>query len=133
MQKVHLVLGYLGLIPFLGLAALDVYGFAMAEVLLLSYAVLILSFLGGVVWAMSLYYRLPALVAVVSNLAMLLAWVALGLHAWSGVLYLVAVLMLLLLLFEYWQLGDLYEEAFLRMRLTLTLVAALSLMVAAVV
>jgi hypothetical protein len=130
MHKVHFILGYLGLIPFIGLAGLSWWGWALADMILLSYAALIMSFLAGNVWAYSIEYKLHWSVALFSNGVMLLSWLALWLHAMPGILYWLAILMMVLIIVEYWQLGDVYESSFLKLRTILSLTAAVSLIVA---
>jgi len=46
--------GYSGLIPFFGLSLLSITGFEFAHQALISYAALIVSLLGGVIWSFSL-------------------------------------------------------------------------------
>lgn len=131
MQKIHAILGYLGLIPFIGLAGLHLYGWPMAEMILLSYSVMILSFLGGVVWMASLNFHAHWSQAVVSNLAMLLGWAALLLHSFPGVLYLVSALFALLVIYEFFTFKDQYPSEFMALRMRLTIVACVSMLVVA--
>ena len=126
-QPVHYVLGYAGLIPFIGLAAMQIAGWSMAQLLLLSYAALILSFLGGTIWTATLVYRLHWQVALFSNIMMLMSWLALAFHHVPGVLTWVATLLALLMFYEFWKLGSHYRLGLMKMRLILTLVAASSL------
>lgn len=57
----HRLLGYAGLIPFLGLTGLVLTHQANAEFWLMSYAALIFSFLGGVQWFATLHVaQLPS-------------------------------------------------------------------------
>jgi hypothetical protein len=130
-QKVHYTLGYLGLIPFIGLAALQAVGAVESSFYLLSYAALILSFLGGTLWTSSIAMSQGWTVAVVSNGAMLLAWAALIMRENPVVLIAVALLLIGVLIFERVQLGDIYHRNLLKLRLVLTLGAAFSLLLAA--
>ena len=126
-QPVHYLLGYAGLIPFMGLAALQIAGWSTAQLLLLSYATLILSFLGGTIWTATLIYRLHWQVALFSNVMMLLSWLALAFHHIPGVLTWVATLLALLMFYEFWKIGRHYQLGLMKMRLILTLVAVSSL------
>ncbi len=130
MQPVHSLLGYAGLLPFIGLAAMQIVGWPMAQILLLSYAALILSFLGGTIWTATLVYRLHWQVAVFSNIMMLLSWLALAFHAIPGVLTWIATLLALLMFYEFWKIGTYYHIGLMKMRLVLTLGAVSSLVAA---
>ncbi len=127
MQKVHHMLGYAGLLPFIGLAAAMVYGVKEAEFLLVTYAALIVSFLGGIVWMVSLSSEKHRLWAVTSNLAMLLAWVCVILREINVTLPLIAILLLVLQLLESRLLGDVFAQEYRTMRRRLTLIASISL------
>ena len=127
MQKVHLMLGYAGLIPFIGLAGAMIYGVKDAEYLLLTYAALILSFLGGIVWMAAMSANKHWSLAIISNLVMLLAWTSLIFRDISWSLPLIAILMVGLQLLETRYLKDVYSREFLTMRRNLTLIASLSL------
>jgi hypothetical protein len=130
MKQIHLILGYSGLIPFIGLSALTIYGWQPAQFLLLSYAALILSFLGGVVWMATIQAEKHWLIAVASNLAMLLAWLAVIFRNNPFSLPGVAALMLGLLWLESEYLQEQYTKAFFILRKHLTFIAALSILCA---
>lgn len=130
-QRVHYLLGYLGLIPFVGLAALQVAGVVNSNIYLLSYSALILSFLGGTLWSSSITLKLDWPVAVVSNLVVLFAWAALVFHQTPAVLGLMALLLIGLLVFEHIQLGRLYHSSLMRLRNILTIGSSASLVYAA--
>ena len=127
MKQIHLILGYSGLLPFVGLSALTIYGWEPAQFLLLSYAALILSFLGGVVWMATIQADKHWSIAVASNLAMLLAWVAVIFKNNPFSLPGVAVILLALLWLESEYLREQYTEAFFTLRKRLTIIAALSI------
>lgn len=131
-KPIHLLLGYSGLIPFFGLAYLHVGGWPMALPILLGYATLILSFLGGSLWMASIVFNLHCQAALFSNLIMLLSWVALMLHASQGILIMVSTLMALLLFFELWQVGNYYHKRYMKLRIGLTFGAIVSLVMASV-
>lgn len=54
MTPIASILGYAGLIPFVGLAVFNYLGYSEAKHFLISYAALIFSFLGGVQWMANL-------------------------------------------------------------------------------
>ena len=127
MQKVHLILGYAGLIPFIGLAILAIAGYEEASYFLLTYAALILSFLGGIVWMATIAAKKHWSLAVVSNVVMLIAWVAVIVSNTSWSLPLIGALMLGLLFIESRHLRSEYTDDFFRLRKYLTFIAAASL------
>ena len=131
MKHVHTILGYSGLIPFVGLSALTIAGQDGARWMLLSYGALILSFLGGAVWTRSLQENRDASMAIVSNVVVLLAWVALLLNQAIS-LVLLAVLFSLLFVYEKALLGQEYSAEYQRLRLILTTVVAIALLAAAI-
>lgn len=129
------VLGYSGLIPFFVLAVL-LFVFeddAMPATALLGYAAAILSFLGGIVWGRALagmtrYSLTTALgVAVLPALA---AWVALWVGGKEG-LILCGLAMLSVLAFDLSD--DPIPPWFRKLRIHLTIGAALATLVAAIV
>ena len=127
MQKIHSILGYAGLIPFIGLAILTWQGWPNAYFYLLTYAALILSFLGGVVWLATIQSNHHWLIAVASNVAMLLAWLAVIFHESGWALSLIAATMLAHFIIEKHYLRLAYDEAFFRLRKHLTYIAVLSI------
>ncbi len=73
-------LGYAGLVPFIGLAILSILVSAdeayRVEFFLLTYAAIILSFLGGVVWGRVMRKPNAGIALVISNAAALVGWIA---------------------------------------------------------
>jgi hypothetical protein len=128
MSFLHRLLGFAGLIPFLGLSLLAVTNIYPAEHLLIGYAALIYSFLGGVIWSFSLQNPVGH-TSVLSVSLMLWAWSWL-LMPISVALPLAAVSFALLPLYEHRYLKPLYPQAFMRLRWQLSVVAATSLSVA---
>lgn len=128
MQKVHIILGYAGLIPFVGLSILAISGYEDAEYLLLTYAALILSFLGGIVWMATITANKHWSLAVLSNAVMLIAWAAVvfGDSIWA--LAVIAVVMLGLLFIESRYLRSDYADDFFKLRKHLTVIAAFSIL-----
>ena len=132
MQKVHLILGYAGLIPFIGLAIMAIAGHDEASYYLLTYAALILSFLGGIVWMATIAAKKHWGLAVLSNAVMLVAWVAVIFSNTRWSLPLIGVLMLALLFIESRYLRQEYTDDFFTLRKYLTIIAAASLFSTAV-
>jgi len=128
----HFVLGYAGLLPFIGLLILMGLDYSPAAFWLLSYAALIYSFLGGVQWMATLNAsngQHKTLKQWVSVLVMLWAWLWLivpqmdwfilaGLSFWS------------LWIYERALFNETYAINFMKMRRNLSLVAGLSLLLA---
>mgnify|MGYP001077547725 CR=1 FL=1 len=129
MNPWHYVLGYAGLIPFVGLSVLVALDTPMAEGWLLSYAALIFSFLGGVQWMATLKAddtNNLTLKQVVSVSVMLWAWLWLIVpqvdwFIWAGLSF------WLLWVYERVTLMAFYSTAFMQMRRNLSFVAGLSL------
>lgn len=133
MSRTHQLLGYAGLIPFIGLALLNILGsYPDSSEWLLSYAALIFSFLGGLLWLVSMQYELPRHVPMVSVGLMLWAWCWLLWPTFNW-FWLAAWSFLGLWLYEKFYLASVYSPAFLRIRAHLSLIAALSLISAALV
>lgn len=126
----HHMLGYAGLIPFYGLAIMSWLGFLYAIDWLLSYAALIFSFLGGLLWYASVVENLPRQVVIISVSTMLWAWFWLlsPTHYW---LWLAALSFIGLHLYERKQLSDVYSTELMRLRGHLSYGAALALWLAA--
>ena len=129
MPRIYQVLGHAGLIPFVGLAIIAVMGWAPAQSMLMKYAALILSFLGGTVWMLAMQKQLHWSIAIISNLVMLLSWVVLMLFPPNIGLLALAILFSSFITFENQIMKPHYDEAYFRMRLVLTIVAVISLMV----
>lgn len=134
------VLGGLGLIPFVGLAALALLSGgslgALAMEALAAYGATILSFLGGVYWGFALARENAARSELVGRLLLgvlpqLLGWVAV-LIPFRGGQALLAVALLVWLLVERRAVAQgLAPPWFLHLRLPLTLAAAVTLAAAA--
>lgn len=129
MTAQHRYLGYGGLIPFVVLALASLLDSAHAPLFLLSYAALIFSFLGGILWGHSLKEAMPAHVSLVSVFCMLWAWVWLLMPAYNW-LWLAALSFVALWLYEWLLLRARLAPDFIRMRGQLSFIAALSLIVA---
>ncbi len=129
MQRIYMILGHAGLIPFVGLAIIAVTGWPPAQSMLMKYAALILTFLGGSVWMLAMQKQLHWSIAIVSNVVMLLAWVVFMLFPPNIGLLALAILFTSFLTFENQIMKPHYGEAYFRLRVILTIVAVLSLMV----
>lgn len=129
MKKHHQFLGYAGLLPFIILALGSMGASPHARIFLLSYAALIFSFLGGILWGLSVKQSLPAHASLVSVSCMLWSWLWLLMPAYNW-FWLAALSFAALWLYEWLLLGRYYDRDFLRLRGQLSLVAALSLVVA---
>lgn len=127
MQKIHQLLGYLGLIPFIGLSALHIYGWSPAYELLVTYSALIISFLAGVLWMAAMDRNLSLWLALLSNVVMLASWALLIINPGSGVLYAFTLLLITLLMVEKRQLKAHYPSRFYELRSRLTLIASIAL------
>lgn len=130
MRPIHSILGYLGLIPFIGLSALHISGWQIAYDILISYSALIISFLAGVLWMSSMQAKLSASYAVLSNLIMLASWAVLWGGQSFGGLYSFSLLFITLYLIEYRTLQPHYPVEFFTLRGRLTLIATISLLAA---
>lgn len=130
MSRLHTLLGYGGLIPFIALSILTVSGYSAAAGWLISYAALIFSFLGGLLWVASIKVPLPRQVAVVSVVLMLWAWCWLLFPAVNWFWW-AAWSFLGLWLYEKRFVADFYGAGLLHLRLQLSLIAALSLLLTA--
>lgn len=127
MTKLQRYSGYAGLIPFVGLSLLALSGYPNAEYWLLSYAALIYSFLGGILWQASLKDNLPPHVTILALGAMLWAWLWLLIPStyWHPV---AALSFIGLWLYERRYLQGSYIQGFLQLRCQLSTGAAASLM-----
>lgn len=133
MSRLHQLLGYAGLIPFIGLALINALGiFPSSGDWLLTYSALIFSFLGGLLWRVSMQNELPRHVPLVSVGLMLFSWCWLLLPIFNW-FWLAAWSFLGLWLYEKFYLTSVYSPAFMRLRGQLSLIAALSLISAALV
>lgn len=122
----HKVLGYAGLIPFIGLAVLIQFGYTDAKFMLISYAALIFSFLGGVQWMVSLQHALSTTRQVISVSVMLWAWLWLLLPELNW--FLIAGLSFWLLwVYERMLFIQQYPADFMVLRRNLSAIAGLSL------
>ena len=128
MTVIHKILGYLGLIPFLALSSLAIYGWSYANTLLISYSLLIVTFLAGILWSMTLKYHLSSWLAIFSNMVMLASWGLMLISDMHGIYYAISILFILVYLVETFTLKDLYPEGFYTLRSQLTLIAVLSLL-----
>lgn len=128
MNKIHQVLGYLGLIPFVILSALNIYGWQYADNLLISYSLLIVTFLAGILWSMTLKYHLSHWIVIFSNLVMLASWGLITINDMKGIFYAISILFILVYLVENFALKELYAKGFYRLRSQLTFIAVTSLM-----
>lgn len=130
MSRLHTLLGYGGLLPFILLSLLIVSGYSAATGWLMTYVALIFSFLGGLLWVASIKVPLPNHVAVISVASMLWAWCWLLFPAVNWFWW-AAWSFLGLWLYEKRFIAEFYGVTFMRLRLQLTLIAALSLILAA--
>lgn len=130
LSKNHRLLGYAGLIPFVTLALAAITLDAYFAAWLISYAALILTFLGGIIWTYSMAESAPRHSS----------WVAIGVMLWAWfwlvceppyTLLLAAGSFVALHIYERIYLSDLYAESFMQMRLYLSSIAAISLLSAA--
>lgn len=125
MSKQHRLLGYAGLIPFIALAVAEITNFADTRYWLISYAALVFSFLGGIVWFASM--RSAQLHnALVSVSTMLWAWCWLILPGYDW-LFLAGLSYIALFLYECLAVSKAYASGFLRLRGQLTIIASLAL------
>ena len=123
------LLGYAGLIPFVLLSLAAVSDISHARFFLLGYAALIFSFLGGILWGISLGRNLPAHVSLVSVSCMLWSWLWLLMPGYDW-FWLAALSFIALWCYEWLGLRHVYHPDFLYLRGQLSLVAALSLVMA---
>jgi len=131
MSPQHRYLGYAGLIPFIFLATASLLDSRHAAIFPIDYAALIFSFLGGMLWSLSLREKMPAHVALVSVSAMLWAWLWLIMPAYNW-FWLAALSFVALWLYEWFLLRRFIAHDFLMLRGQLSLIAALSLVLASV-
>jgi len=127
----HRILGYSGLLPFIGLAIFCWLGYFSAIGWLVSYAALIFSFLGGLLWYASSVETLPLHAVIVSVSSMLWAWcwILMPSHYW---LWLAALSFIGLHLYERQFLSEIYSSELMQLRRHLSLGAAFSLWLAAI-
>jgi hypothetical protein len=129
-------LGYAGLIPFVVAAALvwlmPAAQRAAPAFALTAYGATIASFLGAIHWGLAMREpnRAPTLHYVWGVLPSLLAWLAMLLAPWVG-LVLLAVLLCLCYAIDRATYADFRVQHWLRLRLQLTVVAAASCLLAA--
>lgn len=120
-------LGYGGLIPFVFLSVATVAGIDHAAFFLLSYAALIFSFLGGILWGVSLQQKLPDHVSLVSVSCMLWAWLWLLMPGYNW-FFLAALSFVALWLYEWLLLRNKLDRQFIQLRGQLSVVAAFCLL-----
>ncbi|WP_430010128.1 DUF3429 family protein [Methylophaga lonarensis] len=130
MTRLHKLLGYAGLLPFISLSLLMHSQQADMEWMLRSYAALIFSFLGGLLWLASTRIYVPSHVAVMAVSCMLWGWCWLIVPQFFP-LWLLSASFLALLIYEMQALSAVYSDALMSLRKRLSLVAALSLLFAA--
>jgi len=128
----HRLFGYAGLIPFIGLAILSNIKGAPFDGWLISYAALIYTFLGGVIWFASLTNCAAKHLSWLSIIVML--W------AWSWLVYplpqpfiLAGVSFFLLWLYERHYLIGIYPKPFWKLRSHLSVVAGSTLIISGLV
>ncbi|WP_438971268.1 DUF3429 domain-containing protein [Methylophaga sp.] len=120
-------LGYGGLIPFVFLSLVTLAGIDHAAFFLITYAALIFSFLGGILWGVSLDKRLPQHVSLVAVSSMLWAWVWLLMPGYDWFI-LAALSFMALWLYEWLLLRRVLDKSFIQLRGQLSLVAAFCLL-----
>jgi len=129
-NKLHGVLGYAGLIPFVMLPILFQLGYLQSQGWLISYAALIFSFLGGVQWMATLNASTKSFVKqTISVSAMLWAWLWLIVPQVDW-LILAGLSFWIMWLYERVSFKALYSVEFMLMRRNLSLVAGTSLILA---
>lgn len=137
MNILHRILGYGGLIPFIGLASIAHYPQELLNSLfnsqpdiqfwLISYAALIYSFIGGIYWSSSLINQNRNGILLLSIVMMLWAWMWV-LMPDSIAAWLMALSFLALPLIEFKWLKSDWSDDFIKMRLQLSVLAGLSLL-----
>ncbi|WP_415890675.1 DUF3429 domain-containing protein [Neptuniibacter sp. SY11_33] len=132
LTNTHRWFGYAGLTPFIGLAILSKVKGAPFDDWLLSYAALIYSFLGGVIWFASLATGAAKHQAWVSIIVMLWAWCWL-IYPFSHLLVLAGISFFVLWLYEMHRLKNIYPEAFWKLRSHLSVVAGSTLIISGLV
>lgn len=125
-NSTHRLFGYSGLIPFLALPlTIAMYG-NQYDLWLISYAALIFSFLGGILWMASLQVELPKHTLWVSILVMLWGWCWVLFPAVFN-LQMAGLSFLLLWLYEKSFLTKAYSPSFWKLRTDLTAIAGSAL------
>lgn len=135
------VLALAGATPFIALAASlttlePVLGFVILEryMLLISYAAIIITFIGAVHWGVAIASEHPKrqILLVYSVLPSLMAWALINvLMAWSIQLTLLAALIVLVFIADRLLVIDSVAQGYGKLRLTLTLIVATSLLAGA--
>ncbi|WP_415901651.1 DUF3429 domain-containing protein [Neptuniibacter sp. QD29_5] len=128
LSNTHRLFGYFGLIPFVGLAILSVEKGAPFDEWLLSYAALIYSFLGGVIWFASMAIGTAKHQTWVAIMAMLWAWSWL-VYPLPHTLFVAGVSFFVLWLYEMRSLVSIYPKIFWKLRSHLSIVAGTSLII----
>jgi len=134
-SSVGRLLGLAGLVPFMGLAALSfmVSPAQRPAVIfsLLAYSATIISFLGAIHWGLTMVENLPSTQQLIWGVVpSLLAWVSLMVQGESGLL-LVAAALLLCLAIDYRIYPHFGLHHWLGLRLTLSMVATVSVVLPA--
>lgn len=124
MQKIHYILGYAGLIPFIGLSLLTIMNDSVSHFALITYTALIASFLGGTLWMISANEDLPMHVAITSNVIMLLSWLLIIFYKVDGIYYLASALFISLICYERRFVKHLYSPEYLQLRTWLSWIVA---------
>jgi hypothetical protein len=130
-----LLLGAGGLIPYIVLSSLSVFSVGTQQeyliFILLAYSATIISFLGAIHWGLTLREALPDRLRLIWGvIPSLAAWISLILNAPTGLYIQIIVLWICLLVdIKTYPRHDLSK--WLAMRLTLTLVASISLVITA--
>ena len=132
MQKIHKILGYSGLIPFIAFSILTVMEDSVSNFALITYACLIASFLGGTLWMSSIQEKLATHVAIFSNVFMLLSWLILIFYKTDGIYYLASALFVALICYERRYLKNIYSAEYLKLRTVLSVTVASCLLVVAI-
>ena len=127
MKRLHLVLGYAGLIPFFVFALLS-YLNQDFKIILVCYSALIFSFLAGLLWASSLSNKQPTHTLYMSISAMLWSFIwiffALEIKFYSLLFITISFSFVALYCYERIYLSNIYPDYFLKLRMHLSLSAA---------
>ncbi len=127
-SNTHSLFGYSGLIPFLILPlAIAVLGHPY-ESWLISYAALIFSFLGGVLWMASLQSESPKHIVWVSIITMLWAWCWIIFPSFIN-LQVAGLSFFSLWIYEKYSLTEAYSPSFWKLRTHLTVIASSALII----
>lgn len=136
LKPIVYTLGYLGLVPFVGLSlltGLEIKLFESQHFMLISYAAIILSFMGAIHWgtSMCINEKISVIMLVVSVMLALLAWAALLLPAMYSYQLLIVSFSVLCIVDHYLLPIQHYQRWYLNMRVALTTIVVLCLVVSA--